>query len=142
MTRGSGHPAEPLASSSSCPVMPFFGGGPPFPRLPPPPPPCTWGGGLKQWRRGGCREDQAAFKKKNPLGCEAGDCAAPKTGAAGTGTEKKKPNNQSKSGSELPKGSAAPSCKPSASRLPPGCCCFWGAAPKGVPSLRRLMGVS
>lgn len=38
---------------------------------------------------------------------------APKTGAGGTGTEKK-----SKSGSELPKGSAVPSCKPSASRLP------------------------
>lgn len=60
MTRGSGHPAEPLASSS-CPVMPFFGGGPPFPRLPPPPPALYLGRGVKAVAAGGLQGGSGCF---------------------------------------------------------------------------------
>lgn len=52
------------------------------------------------------------------------------------GTEKK-----SKSGSELPKGSAAPSCNPRLCACP-GRCCFRGAAPKGSCPRPGLAGVS
>lgn len=106
--------------------MPVFGGDPL-----PPLPPALPRRGLKQ-RGGGrwwCGEDQAAFKQKPRWDPKQGTVQLLKLEQQERGRKKK-----SKSGSELPKGSAAPSCQPSASCLP-GALTLLGSSPGGGPVL-------